>query len=86
MTRRAVLVEIPQPLLAAGQDAKSFLDTLAIPGLQVDSAFEAVPMSSGPQSTVIIRATITSEKAVDRLCRRCADIKIWNDAPVAPMK
>ena len=77
---QAVLVELRATPAAATATARRI--AAAVAAVQLDEAYEPVPMQGG---AVIVRCTVGGPAAIDALKRHPDVIDVWNDTPIAPM-
>ena len=88
-----VLVEMRVPATEAAAFALEAGAAMAVPGFQLDTTYEAIPISpaesdamaleAAGEQTVIVRGTIDPGK-IEELEAQPNVVKVWRDTPIAP--
>jgi len=88
-----VLIELRIPASQAASDGVRMAARMNLPGFQVDTSYEAVPMApahdqaaksaAAGEQTIVIRGTIETDK-IPQLEAQPNVVKVWKDTPIAP--
>ena len=91
--RMSVLVEISSPQGGSSAFAMSAMESMAMPGVELDHEFTPVPMGTqggaGAEmmaglETVIVRAKVADEAQLEALRQQPGVVNVWKDTPIAP--